>query len=62
MYARCEIKKQRSRCWSDQFITNVNQGDGRKGRTDTIMSQGKEGGKEGDSKEQERSKNHLKRV
>ena len=24
MYARCEIKKQRFKCWSDQFITNVN--------------------------------------
>ena len=27
MYTRREIKKQRSKCWSDQFITNVNKGD-----------------------------------
>jgi len=27
MYARREIKKQRFKCWSDQFITNVNKGD-----------------------------------
>ena len=24
MYARREIKKQRFKCWSDHFITNVN--------------------------------------
>ena len=24
MYARREIKKQQFKCWSDQFITNVN--------------------------------------
>ena len=28
MYTRREIKKQRSRCWSNQFITNLNNGDG----------------------------------
>ena len=28
MYTRREIKKQRFKCWSDQFITNLNQGDG----------------------------------
>ena len=28
MYARPEIKKQRFKCWSDQFITNVNKGEG----------------------------------
>ena len=28
MYARREIKKQRFKCWSDQFITNLNKGDG----------------------------------
>jgi len=27
MYARHEIKKQQLKCWSDQFITNVNKGD-----------------------------------
>ena len=31
MYTQCEIKKQRSRCWSDQFITNVNKGDEERG-------------------------------
>ena len=31
MYALREIKKQRSRCWSNQFSTNVNKGDGEKG-------------------------------
>ena len=34
MYARREIKKQRFKCWSDQFITSVNKGDEeREGRT-----------------------------
>ena len=27
MYTRHEIKKQRFKCWSDQFITNVNKAD-----------------------------------
>ena len=27
MYTRCEIKKQRFKCWSEQFITNLNQED-----------------------------------
>ena len=31
MYARRQIKKQRFKCWSDQFITNVNRGDGERG-------------------------------
>jgi len=31
MYARSEIKKQRFKCWSDQFITNVNKGDEERG-------------------------------
>ena len=31
MYTQCEIKDQRSRCWSDQFITNVNKGDEERG-------------------------------
>ena len=30
MYAWCEIKKQRFKCWSDQF-TNVNKGDEERG-------------------------------
>jgi len=34
MYALREIKKQQFKCWSDQFITNVNKGDEeRRGRT-----------------------------
>mgnify|MGYP001853768995 CR=1 FL=1 len=28
MYPRSEIKKQLSRCWSNQFITSLNKGDG----------------------------------
>ena len=31
MYARREIKKQRFKCWSDQFITNVSKGDEERG-------------------------------
>ena len=31
MYARREIKKQWFKCWSDQFITNVNKGDEERG-------------------------------
>jgi len=34
MYARREIKKQRFKCWSDQFITNINQGDGEREDSD----------------------------
>ena len=31
MYAQREIKKQQFKCWSDQFITNVNKGDEERG-------------------------------
>ena len=31
MYTRREIKKQRFKRWSDQFITNVNKGDEERG-------------------------------
>ena len=31
MYTRREIKKQWFKCWSDQFITNVNKGDEERG-------------------------------
>ena len=31
MYARREIKKQQFKCWSNQFITNVNKGDEERG-------------------------------
>lgn len=29
MYIRCEIKKLWIKCWSNQFITNLDQGDGK---------------------------------
>jgi len=31
MYTQCEIKKQRFKCWSNQFIANVNKGDEERG-------------------------------
>jgi len=31
MYARREIKKQQFKCWSNQFITNANNGDEERG-------------------------------
>ena len=31
MYTRHEIKKQRFKCWSNQFITNVNKADEERG-------------------------------
>ena len=31
MYTQREIKKQWFKCWSDQFITNVNKGDEERG-------------------------------
>jgi len=31
MYARREIKKQWFKCWSNQFITNVNKGEEERG-------------------------------
>ena len=31
MYTQHEIKKQQFKCWSDQFITNLNQGDEERG-------------------------------
>ena len=60
MYARCEIKKQLFKCWSDQFITNVNKGDDeREGRT--LLRIGVMG-KGGQAIEKiERSKNCVKR-
>ena len=50
MYTQREIKKQRFKCWSNQFITNVNQEDG-KGRTDTITDWGNGEGKKEDRKD-----------
>ena len=37
MYARREIKKQRFKCWSDQFITNVNKGGEERGRRTLLL-------------------------
>ena len=65
MYTRCETKKQRFKCWSDQFITNVNKGDeerggrtllqiGGKGKTDTITAWGNGEGKASDRKDRTR--------
>ena len=31
MYTQLEIKKQWFKCWSDEFITNVNKGDEERG-------------------------------
>ena len=31
MYTQCEIKKHQFKCWSNQFITNVNKGDEERG-------------------------------
>ena len=28
MYTQREVKKQQFKCWSNQFITNLNKGDG----------------------------------
>jgi len=60
MYTRREIKKQRFKCWSDQFITNVNNGDeGRGGRT--LLQIGMMGeGKASDRKD--RKKQELRTV
>ena len=60
MYARREIKKQRFKCWSDQFITNVNKGDEeRRGKTLLwigVMGKGRQA-----TEKIERSNNGVKR-
>ena len=54
MYARHEIKKQRFKCWSDQFITNVNKKDGERGGR-TLLRIGVMGkGKASDRKDRKR--------
>ena len=58
MYARHEIMKQRFKWWSDQFITNVNKGDERKGRTDTITDWGDGEGKASDRKDRKKQELH----
>ena len=51
MFARREIKKQRFKCWSDQFITNLTNLNKGKGRMDTIMDWGNGKGKPSDRKD-----------
>ena len=59
MYTRREIKKQQSRCWSDQFITNVNKGDGERGER-TLLQIGVMGkGRKAIEKIENRSKESL---
>jgi len=49
MYTRQEIKKQRFKCWSAQFITNLNKGYGES--EDTITNWGDGEGKASDRKD-----------
>ena len=42
MYIQHEIKKQWFKCWSNQFITNVNKGDGERGGR-TLLRIGNDG-------------------
>ena len=60
MYARREIKKQRFKCWSDQFITNVNKGDGERGGR-TLLRIGVMGKGKRAIEKIERGKNCVKR-
>ena len=60
MYARHEFKKQRFKCWFDQFITNVIKGDEeREGRT--LLRIGVMGKGRRAIEKIERSKNCIKR-
>ena len=54
MYTWREIKKQRFKCWFDQFVTNVNNGDERKGRTDTVTDWGDGEGKVSNRKDRKK--------
>jgi len=56
MYTRREIKKQRFKCWSDQFITNVNKGDEER-RGQTLLRIGVMGKRRQATEKIERSKN-----
>ena len=60
MYARREIKKQRFKCWSDQFITNVNKRDGERGGR-TLLRIGVMGKGRRAIEKIERGKNCVKR-
>ena len=60
MYARHEIKKQRFKCWSDQFITNVNKGDEERGGR-TLLRIGVMGKGRRAIEKIERGKNCVKR-
>ena len=60
MYARREIKKQRFKCWSNQFITNVNKGDEERGRSNTVTDWGDGEGKASDRKN--RKKQELRKA
>ena len=60
MYARREIKKQRFKCWSDQFIINVNKRDGERGGR-TLLRIGVMGKGRRAIEKIERSKNCVKR-
>ena len=59
MYARREIKKQRFKCWSDQFIINVNKRDGERGGR-TLLRIGVMGKGRRAKEKTERSKNCIK--
>ena len=60
MYAWSEIKKQRFKCSSDQFITNVNKGDEERGGR-TLLWIGVMGKGRQAIEKIERSKNCIKR-
>ena len=60
MYARREIKKQRFKCWSDQFIINVNKRDGERGGR-TLLRIGVMGKGKRAIEKIERGKNCVKR-
>ena len=60
MYARREIKKQWFKCWSDQFIINVNKGDEERGGR-TLLQSGEMGKGRRAIEKMERSKNCVKR-
>ena len=59
MYARREIKKQRFKCWSDQFITNVSKGDEERGGQALLQIVVMEKGRKVIEKIENRSKESL---
>ena len=59
MYTWREIKKQRFKCWSDQFITNVNRGDGERGGRTLLWIGVMEKGRKAIEKIENRSKESL---